>query len=127
MTKAPEPIAELQHLAPAAEAALARMCSIGMLALGAPGLTREERSGALLALADAASELAAEIALLAARGTVRLTGREAIDYARRRGATLSTYADPTADARDDVTPEEADEIAAEDPALVYVDAPRGAA
>ena len=50
----------------------------------------------------------------------RLVGREAIEYARRTGAALCKYADPTEDARDDLTVEEAEEAAAEDPSLVYV-------
>jgi hypothetical protein len=47
-----------------------------------------------------------------------LTGREAIDHARRTGATLHKYADPTEGPRE-ITADEADEIAREDPALVW--------
>lgn len=54
----------------------------------------------------------------------RLTGYDAIEYAERAGLTLSKYADPTEAARDSLTPDEAREIAAEDPSLIYVEIPR---
>lgn len=52
--------------------------------------------------------------------TTNLTGYDAINYAERHGLTLSKYNDPIEGARDGLTPEEAREIAAEDPGLIYV-------
>lgn len=49
----------------------------------------------------------------------KLTGREAIEYARAHGLAVQKYADPTEGARE-VTPEEADQIAQEDPSLLWV-------
>jgi hypothetical protein len=54
--------------------------------------------------------------------TTRLTGRDAIQYARRHGLTLSKYADPTEGARSDLTIAEAEAVAREDGSLIYVDA-----
>lgn len=54
-------------------------------------------------------------------GTLRLEGREAIEYAREHGLALRKYADPVEDARDSLTVDEAEEVAAEDPSLVYLD------
>ena len=51
---------------------------------------------------------------------MRLTGHEAIEYAEAHGLTLCKYADPVEDAREDLSVEEAGEIAREDPGLVYV-------
>jgi hypothetical protein len=63
--------------------------------------------------------------------TTRISGREAIEYvesliaahdwAQGEEPTLSKYADPVEDWRDDLTPEEAREVAQEDPALIYYD------
>lgn len=47
-------------------------------------------------------------------------GRGAIDEARKRGLTLTKDADPTEGARDDVSPDEAAEIAREDASLLWV-------
>lgn len=44
----------------------------------------------------------------------------AIKAAREQGYTLNTYADPTAEGREDVSDEYAAEVAAEDPGLVYL-------
>ena len=52
---------------------------------------------------------------------MRLSGREAIEYAREHGTTLNKYADPTEDARDDLTPDEAEDVLREDPGLLYAD------
>ena len=49
-----------------------------------------------------------------------LSGYDAIEYAEREGLTLSKYADPTEDARDGLSIEEARDIAREDPALIYI-------
>jgi hypothetical protein len=49
-----------------------------------------------------------------------LTGREAIAYAREHGLGVQKYADPTEGARE-VTPEEAGQIAREDPSLLWVE------
>lgn len=48
-----------------------------------------------------------------------LTGHAAIDHASRHGLTLSKYADPTEGAREGLTVEQAREVAAEDPALIW--------
>lgn len=53
----------------------------------------------------------------------RLTGIEAIEYAEANALTLSKYTDPTEEARTGLTVEEALEIAAEDPILIWIDAP----
>lgn len=50
-----------------------------------------------------------------------ITGHNAIEYAETRPeAVLCKYADPTEDARDSITIDEAREIAREDPELIYV-------
>jgi hypothetical protein len=51
---------------------------------------------------------------------MRLTGRDAVTYARAHGLTLSTHADPTATARDGVSVEDALAILREDPSLVFI-------
>lgn len=48
---------------------------------------------------------------------LRLEGSEAIHFAERHGLTLSKAADPTEDARDGLTPDEAQRI---DPSLIYL-------
>ena len=53
-----------------------------------------------------------------------LTGFDAIDYAEAHGLTLSKYGDPTEGARDGLTVDEAREVAAEDPGLIYLDGAR---
>ena len=50
---------------------------------------------------------------------IKLTGREAIDYAAAHDLMLRKYTDPTEQARL-VTVDEAREIAREDPELVWV-------
>lgn len=50
-----------------------------------------------------------------------ITGYDAIEYAEQHGLTLGKYADPTEEARDGLTVEEAREIAAEDPSLVWTE------
>lgn len=50
-----------------------------------------------------------------------LTGHEAIEHATKHGLTLSKYADPVDDARNGLTVEEAEEIADEDPSLIWID------
>ena len=50
-----------------------------------------------------------------------LLGYDAIAYAERHGVRLHKYADPTEGARDDLTPDEARAVAADDPSLVYLD------
>lgn len=52
----------------------------------------------------------------------RLTGYQAIEAAERDGdVRLCSYTDPTAEAREGITLDEAREIAREDPSLVYAD------
>jgi len=53
-----------------------------------------------------------------------LTGYAAIEYAQEHGLTLSKYTDPMEDARENLTPEEARDVAREDPSLIYL-GPRG--
>lgn len=57
--------------------------------------------------------------------TKRLKGHEAIRYAELCGGDvrLSKFADPTEDERQDLTVAEARKVAAEDPSLIYFDAP----
>ena len=50
----------------------------------------------------------------------KLTGYDAIEYATVHGVTLNKYADPTEDARDGLSIDEAREIAREDVSLIYV-------
>lgn len=49
-----------------------------------------------------------------------LTGHDAIDHAEANGLTLSKYADPTEGAREGLSIEDAREVAAEDPNLIWV-------
>lgn len=52
--------------------------------------------------------------------TQTLTGYEAIEYADANGLMLKKYNDPTEDAREDVTVEEARSIAREDARLIWI-------
>lgn len=49
-----------------------------------------------------------------------MTGYDAIEYARANGLTLEKYTDPVEEARSGLTPDEAEEIAKEDPSLIYI-------
>ena len=51
----------------------------------------------------------------------RLTGQEAITYASEHGLNLNKYADRTEGADSGLSIEEAREVAAEDPSLIWVD------
>jgi hypothetical protein len=51
----------------------------------------------------------------------KLTGIEAIDYARENDLTLNKYADPTEEARTGLSIEEAEEVATEDPSLIWIE------
>lgn len=51
-----------------------------------------------------------------------LSGYEAITYAEANGLTLNKYNDPTEDAREGLTVDEARKIALEDPGLIYIEA-----
>ena len=55
--------------------------------------------------------------------STKLTGLAAIDYAASHGVDLSKYADPTEDARDGLSVDEAREIAREDASLIWCIAP----
>jgi len=55
---------------------------------------------------------------------MKLSGHEAIEYAEANDLPLSKYADPTEDAREGLTTEEAREIAREDPSLIFVEVPQ---
>lgn len=50
-----------------------------------------------------------------------LTGHDALDHARQHGLLLGKYADPTEDAREGLSVEEAEEIASEDPSLIWIE------
>jgi len=52
---------------------------------------------------------------------MRLKGHEAIEFAATAGCTLNKYNDPTEDAREGLSVEEAEDVAAEDPNLIYID------
>ena len=54
---------------------------------------------------------------------MKLTGYDAIDIAEANGLTLNKYADPTEDAREGLTMEEARRVAAEDPSLIWLERP----
>ena len=51
----------------------------------------------------------------------RLTGTDAIEYAKEHGLALSKYSDPVEGYRDDMTLEEAEDVAREDDSLIYID------
>lgn len=51
----------------------------------------------------------------------KLEGRQAIEAARRSGKTLNKYADPTEGARSGLSVREAEEIAREDPSLIWIE------
>lgn len=53
--------------------------------------------------------------------STRLTGYAAIEYAEEHGLPLCKYNDPIGGFRDDLTPEEAIEVAREDSGLIYID------
>lgn len=53
-------------------------------------------------------------------GGKALVGHEAIEHAEKHGLKLSKYADPTEGARHGLSPDEAREVAAEDPSLIYL-------
>lgn len=48
-----------------------------------------------------------------------ITGHEAIAYAEEHGGLLRKYADPIDGALDDLTPDQARQVAREDPSLIY--------
>ena len=50
-----------------------------------------------------------------------LRGHDAIDYVEANGGQLNSYNSPVDDARSDISVDEAREIAAEDPSLVWCD------
>ena len=54
--------------------------------------------------------------------TIRLTGHDAIRYAEIHGVALHKYTDPIEKAREELSIEEARQVAAEDPSLIWVDA-----
>ena len=51
--------------------------------------------------------------------TLTITGTDAIEYARTIGCELNKYADPTEDARFDITIEEAEDVARDDAHLIW--------
>lgn len=51
----------------------------------------------------------------------RITGLDAIEHAELHGLKLNKYADPTEDAREGLTVDEARDIAAEDASLIWVE------
>lgn len=50
-----------------------------------------------------------------------LTGYDAIEYAEDHGLLLNKYTDPTEEAREGLTPDEAKEIAREDDGLIWIE------
>ena len=53
---------------------------------------------------------------------MKLTGHDAIDFAKTvKNALLSKYADPLEGERDDLSLEEAIEIAKEDPEIIFIE------
>lgn len=50
---------------------------------------------------------------------MKLSGYEAINYAEANSLTLNKYTDPTENAREGLTPDEARKVAAEDPSLIW--------
>lgn len=52
---------------------------------------------------------------------MKFTGYEAIGIAEAGGLTLNKYADPTEDAREGLTVEEAKLVASEDPLLIWME------
>lgn len=53
--------------------------------------------------------------------TTKITGYDAIKYAAENGLNLNKFADPTEDETWGLSIEEAKEVAAEDPGLIWVD------
>ncbi len=51
----------------------------------------------------------------------RLSGHEAIDYAELHGRVLSKFTDPTEDAREGLSVEDARDVARYDAGLIYLD------
>ena len=51
---------------------------------------------------------------------IKITGYTAIKVATIEGRVLCKHADPTEDARDDLSVDEAREVAAQDPTLIYL-------
>ena len=56
---------------------------------------------------------------------MRYEGRKAIKKAKALGLTLSKYTDPTERAREGLSVSQAEDIAAEDPSLIYLDTENG--
>ena len=54
--------------------------------------------------------------------TTKLTGSKAIEYAEAHGLTLNKYTDPTEEAREGLSVDEARQIAREDPSLIWIEA-----
>lgn len=52
---------------------------------------------------------------------MRLHGREAIEWKRKRGGCLNKYTDPTEGAREDISVDFAEEVSREDPSLIWID------
>ena len=52
---------------------------------------------------------------------MRITGADAIEYARTHGLQLNKYTDPIEEARDNLTIEEAEDVAREDQALIWIE------
>jgi len=53
--------------------------------------------------------------------TRRLTGYEAIEAARRTGAALNKYGDPIEGPREGISISEAEDVAREDPGLIWTE------
>ena len=51
----------------------------------------------------------------------RIYGHEALEYACTNDVLLSKFSDPIEDAREGLTVDEAEDVAHEDPGLIYID------
>lgn len=56
---------------------------------------------------------------------VRISGRKAIALAEAHGLELSMYTSPIEEGRDGLSLAEAQDVASEDPSLIYIDVPQG--
>ena len=77
--------------------------------------------GAALSYANALAAEHAELETAFRLQPKKFTGSRAIEVAAVTGRRLCKYADPIEDAREDVTVEEAREIAREDASLIWID------
>ena len=53
---------------------------------------------------------------------MEIYGQKAIDFAKKHNLVLCKYSDPVEDAREDLTVDEAEEVAKHDPSLIWIEA-----